>query len=550
MWRQPVRREGRPVTTIRVMSWNIESLGDAKTDVTHPATGAVTQSEIINFINLAIREADADIVGIMEVKASRGQDILGYLLPRLNNAAAPGERWKGRVSARQDGGTQEQTLYVWKDRQNYLALDQAGAPAPISSIGVVDKNVLETTYASLGITLNGTTQAALLTALEQAGYIRHGTYKGRGNKRPKTQTWRVDADKWHDLDIAMQPAVDFGAVQPPMAMSQQQLETLGKQLLGTDILRFITYGDRSPFLANFLIGSPPKQVLIGVLHAPGPQDLTRLDAINIIGLSTCAASSDNFVLMGDFNIAATQLTANAPEYGRFDDGSGNWTFAQLNPKKYQTIFDPIENAPVRAPEQVLAPDQRTTVIKTYVTDNTPLSTVLANTFDKFFFRGHGTTARKLTAAKPQAWNMVEHLDPNEDEFRQLPARSALTFFRAFRGVDHVDKADRRLVRDHNKAQKAFNMANRAATNMQAKINGMNPRPPLSSQLYTRLKTQNAKATQENQKLAAIQIQRGAIAELRTLVTGNDVEPSGVGTALGIYRDAISDHFPITLDLKT
>lgn len=539
------------MTTVRVMSWNIKTLGDAKGTVVNPVTNAVNESGIVNFINLVIREVDADIVGIMEVQSGLGARLLGWLLPRLNNGAAPGNVWMGRVSARQDGGTQEETLYVWKNHANTLVLDPAGVPAPISSIGIVDKNALETTFASLGIAGNAATQNLFLTAMSTAGYIVHGTYQGRGNRRLPTQTWRMNADQWHALDTAPPPAqVNFGATPLPVPpLTTPQLRALAAQLIGTDILRFVGYGDRSPFLANFLVGNPPKRVLIGVLHAPGPQDTLRTDAINVIGLSRRAAAADNLVLMGDFNIAANQGGLNGVEYGRFLR-NGAFVFAQLVPRQYQMIFDPIEHGALNAANEPLHPDERTTVVNTWVDDTAPVASLLANTFDKFFFHGNANAAQRLTSSNPWAWNMIDHLDPADPEYWQNAARQALTFFRAFRGDPYLVKADNRLAKTEAKAQKTFNTASKTAANIQAKINGMNPKPPLSSQLYTRLTDENQKAAKASQQRAAAQLQRAAITDVRNLVNGGGTDPTGVGTALAIYREAISDHIPISLDLDT
>ena len=85
------------MTTVRVVSWNIESLGDAKSTVTDPKTAAVNQSEIVNFINLVVRVTEADLVGIMELKSGIGATIRNWLLPRLNNGAPKKTRTSGRA---------------------------------------------------------------------------------------------------------------------------------------------------------------------------------------------------------------------------------------------------------------------------------------------------------------------------------------------------------------------------------------------------------------------------------------------------------------------
>jgi hypothetical protein len=531
------------------MSWNIESLGDAKATVINPAIWAVNESEMINFINLVIRAIGADIVSIMEVKAGIGARILGWLLPRLNNGAGAGVQWLGRVSARQDGGTQEETLYLWRERPNILRLDPAGAPAPISSIGIVDANLLQATFTSLGIANNAATQDAFLAALGAAGYLGHGSFQGSQNKRVYTQTWRVNSDQWHTLTTMAPPAqVNFGTTPLPVPpLTAAQLQALAAQLIAADILRFVGYGDRSPFLASFLVGNLPKRLMVAVLHAAGPQDKLRTDAINVIGLSNAAAAAANLVLMGDFNIAANQGTLTGVQYGRFMR-KAEFVFAQLVPRQYQQVFSPIENAPLHAGNKALVPDPRTTVVKTWVDDTAPANSLLGNTFDKVYFRGNANPAQAVAGGIPTAWNMIEHLDPAQAVYWQEAARSALTFFRAFRGDAYLQKADADLTTKEDKAQKTYTMTSNQAAKVQAKIKGMHPQPPLNSQLFARLHDYNLKATKAAQQRAAAQLQRAAIVFMRNLVTGTGTDPTGTGSALGIYRAAISDHFPISIDL--
>lgn len=531
--------------TIRVMSWNIESLGDAKATVFDPVTGVVGESEIVTFINLVIRQINADIVAIMEVKSGIGAQLLGWLLPRLNNGAGPGVQWLGRVSARQDGGTQEETLYLWREQAGILRLDPAGLPAPISSIGIVDKNLMETTFVSRGIANNPGQQDAFLDALANIGYLVNGIYTGRLKKKYKTLTWRVNSSQWNTLNTMAPPAQVNLTLNPPLTTAQKQV--IAAQLLGADILRFVSYADRSPFLANFLVGNPAKQVMVAVQHAQGPQDPVRTDAINVIGLSNAAAAAANLLLMGDFNIGANQGGLNGLDYGRFMS-AGGFVFARLVPTQRTQIFSPIENAPMHAANWPLTPDPRTSLIKRWVDDAAPLNSVLANTFDKVFLRSNANPAQAMTGGSPLVWNMIAHLDPTQAMYWQQAARSALTYFRAFRGDNHLQDADAELAAKEADAQKDFTKASGQAAKIQAQIAAMHPPPPPNSQLVVRLAKYNKLANKAAQKRTAAQLQRAAIVFVRALVTGAGTDPTGVGTALAIYREAISDHFPISLDL--
>ena len=93
-------------TKIRVLSWNVESLGDTK--AVQPGTQPATASELINFINLVVRHQSAHVVGIMELKGGVGGQVRDRILAKDNNAR-PGPpfayTWRARLSSRQDGGT-------------------------------------------------------------------------------------------------------------------------------------------------------------------------------------------------------------------------------------------------------------------------------------------------------------------------------------------------------------------------------------------------------------------------------------------------------------
>jgi hypothetical protein len=98
-------------TTIRVLSWNVESLGEAKAYAGPKAVSPV-QSAIVRFISQVIIESRANLVGLMEIKGGIGPQLMLWLLAQLNNAPDLGPnppfQWQGRLSSRQDGGTQEE----------------------------------------------------------------------------------------------------------------------------------------------------------------------------------------------------------------------------------------------------------------------------------------------------------------------------------------------------------------------------------------------------------------------------------------------------------
>jgi hypothetical protein len=119
-------------------------------------------------------QAQADLVGIMEIKSGIGSQLMAWLIAALNNSRPLNSTytWKGRLSSRQDGGTQEEYLYLWKDEAGVLQLNMAGTPGPTSLIGVADAAVMEQLIATNLWTPAQRTQ--LLQALRDSEYLRYG----------------------------------------------------------------------------------------------------------------------------------------------------------------------------------------------------------------------------------------------------------------------------------------------------------------------------------------------------------------------------------------
>ena len=174
-------------TTINVLSWNVESLGDAK------AFRAVNQkSKLIKYLQYAIQLSDADLVGIMELKGGVGGQVRDWLLAKLNNARVGGPpfayTWKARLSSRQDGGTQEEYLLLWKDQAGRLTLDPNAMPGPTWLIGVADDNALETFLGQFA--WGAPDKADLYGALANLDYTVKGVYRPR-NVNVRTRTNRI-----------------------------------------------------------------------------------------------------------------------------------------------------------------------------------------------------------------------------------------------------------------------------------------------------------------------------------------------------------------------
>jgi hypothetical protein len=530
--------------TVGVLSWNVESLGDAK--AVRPGSPPAA-SELINFINLVVRKASADVIGIMELKAGQGMNVRSWLLAKLNNGVGGGGAWNGVVSSRQDGGTMEEYIVLWKAQANTLQLDPNGLPAPASLMGVLDDNALSRLFAAKGWQSGTLGPATLNAALAAAGYTAAGKFTLR-SKIAMTASPRVLGDGWNALNqMGNNPQVKWSnKIPPPASITVADSQALARLLLDVDILRFITYGDRSPFLVNFLVGTTPRPLAIVLLHAPGPQDKLRTDAINIIGLSrpaARAAAGGNLLVMGDFNIAAAQGHLTGRVYGRFMNTQNQFVFAQVAPAQTAQVFAPITGGALNAPD--LLPTARTSLVNAYLADNAPLNAALSNTFDKFFFHG----AAAMNQSNPAVINLVDVMNAASGNHDAGIARSGLTFFRSLRGNAFLQRQQARLQREFNKHDKTVQSLTGQVASIQAKINAAAPPPAANSALVRRLNTAQDKLNQASQKRAAAQTQLTACNAVRTLVNNAAANtPTGVGTALTTYRWAVSDHLPIRVDL--
>src|SRR5215472_8235239 len=222
-------------TTIRVMSWNIERFGEGKgTDPGPPRA----ETELINYICHVINQENIDIVGLMELSGGYGGEIANWITGRLNGGLAPPPPWQYKLSGRQDGGTQEEYIFLWRNQPGRLELDVNGDPWPTALVNVVDDNSLASFFSRFH--WNAAQKAQLYQALEANKYIGHlPTVKGN---RRRTKTWRIVAEKWDELNQMAHPEVTFApapAPQPP-AMSQADQQNLADKLLQIDMLRFVT----------------------------------------------------------------------------------------------------------------------------------------------------------------------------------------------------------------------------------------------------------------------------------------------------------------------
>ncbi len=550
-----------PVPTITVLSWNVEKLGEGKT--TRLATDP-NLSEIVPFIALVIARTGAELVGIMEINGGMGPRIRDWLVRLLNNVPGTvGAPWQGRLSTRQDGGTQEEYLYLWKEQPGRLVLDPASFPSATSLIGVVDRNLLAEFAQHLAWSPAQVDQ--LLDALAASGYINHPWFMERG-KQKHTAEYRMVPVQWKALAAMAVPEVEFdpALAQPPAALlgpgGAVARQHLAQMLVDADILRFLTYGARSPYLANFLVGNPGKPLATAIYHAPGPQEqmFTIGPAINTIGMSLSlarAAAAGNVLVMGDFNVTARQMSEQVEVWGR--EKNGQPQFSKVTPVQRQQVFAPIVGGTLNAANLMNAGGQelRTTYVGLYQDDATAPDDVLLNAYDKFFFHGGAPPGgQPMTQTNEvEVINLALFLTDRSVYFDADLARSALTFFRVFCGDASLDKAIDALTRKESRARLALYAVQGRLRRIDDEIAQQNAahgrRLPSRSTLTLRRDMLARNVAAEQARLNAAQAQVANARLIRTsLQNAATVFATGTGSAAAILRDAVSDHVPIVVQL--
>ncbi len=546
-----------PVPTITVLSWNVEKLGEGKT--TRLATDP-NLSEIVPFIALVIARTGAELVGIMEINGGMGPRIRDWLVRLLNNVPGTvGAPWQGRLSTRQDGGTQEEYLYLWKEQPGRLVLDTAAFPSATSLIGVVDRNLLAEFARLLAWTPAQVDQ--LLDALAANGYINHPWFMERGRQKHTAQ-YRMVPVQWNALATMAVPEVAFDPTlaQPPAALlgpgGAVARQHLARMLVDADILRFLTYGARSPYLANFLVGNPGKPLATAIYHAPGPQEqmFTIGPAINTIGMSlplARAAAAGNVLVMGDFNVTARQMSEQVEVWGR--EKNGQPQFSKVTPVQRQQVFAPIVGGTLNAANLMNAGGQelRTTYVGLYQDDATAADDVLLNAYDKFFFHGGAPAGgRPMTQTNEvEVINLAPFLTDRSVYFDADLARSALTFFRVFCGDASLDKGIAALMLKANRARRALALAEGKLRTIDGQIAAHGRRLPPKSTLTSRrnLLVRNVAAEQARLNAAQAQVANARLIQI-SLQNAATVFATGMGSAAAILRDAVSDHVPIAVQL--
>ncbi|WP_183573678.1 hypothetical protein HDF18_08035 [Mucilaginibacter sp. X5P1] len=537
-------------TTITVLSWNIESLGDTKASL-NPSVTPLSKSQVVDFIAAVTKGLNIDVLGIMEVKSGIGSLLSSWLLSLLNNNGTPGTTWKGAVSSRQDGGTQEQYLYFWKSTATF-DLNMAGLPGPTSLVNVADEQAFAGLFQGTTVTTTAA-QSQFLQSLAANGYLINGIFKERSTTK-KTTTYRVNPAIWQAMQSGTPVAFNLTInPNPPIAFNPAQLSQMSQILAQLDVLRFISYGDRSPYLINLNLDAKP--LTIALYHAPGPQDPTRFEAINNIGMSfPLAATGSNTLLMGDFNISTAQLTKQARAYQRAPvAGNPNAVnFSAKSPQQLVTVYNPITAAPLNTNQALLPSPTYTSLSAKFLPNTAPLKDTEANIYDNFYFRQSTTAANQLTVVANSAKIAAPLATYYPGTTFNAPiATLLLTFFRVFGGAASLQKALDTYEALETKMDKAVKKLTVLYNNAKANLTTAQSNGAPTGTLNKRVKNNYNKLTAANSLLTKISGSVTAINATLTLVKNNiNTTPGGIGDALAIYRHAISDHLPISFQLQS
>lgn len=530
---------------IRIMSWNLRTL--AKKKGTIAKSKPLDKSKIIKFVCETIQRLDADIVGIMEIQGGMGCAFADWMAKKMNGNK-PADNWQYRVSCRQEGGTREEYIFLWRQQANRLVL--GGSPGPTLLSGIVDDNALETFLQPFGWTKAQKDQ--LYKALQENDYIEKPKFKV-GSKMRVSKSWRVVPDSWEALNgMGAAAVVTFAPApktQPPAALTAAQRQQLARVLLTADILRYVTLADRAPYLASFRVGNPPSPLTVVLMHALGPGEPTRLSAINIVAQIAPVgdpAGNPNLVLMGDFNVDVTDMGQTGEAYGRFDD-NGTYVFGKLVPTVHEQVFSTL--TPPATPKLAaltLTPTDKTSLLNTYLADSVGVNDILLNTYDKFLHRG-------VAASKTDSVNMPQRTASNQAPlvYDSALARWLMLFFRSYRGAASLKKQLPDLVKKRDASIAKVNKRQKQLDATMAAIKAAKSSGPLAKGdplLKRKMKHEN-KLKLETKKRDNLSSQVTNLEALIALVDNSAVTaPTGMGTAASVYRNAVSDHLPIMTTL--
>lgn len=471
--------------SLKLLSWNIQKFGEQK--LNDPA--------FIEYVALVIYKSDADVVGLMELVGWLGNEIREALVAKLNNLEAlnqTGTTWVGEASEMTPSRPNEQYLFLWKK-------------GLFSDFGVNLWNVISETAFSDFFTNNG------FDAAQQEDFWKSLYFNGwldAAFTMPYSKWFKIFLND-QDLDL-MQKAPKFNLT------SAQKTEVV-KVFVSEKPEAFPTRGSRPPFLLRVETNTVPTEIVFMLFHAPGPGDALPIIASNMLSFVPPIRNTGVGVVMGDFNVDSNDVGKQWHlEYFDVDKGRRQYvkdTAGNFIPAApFQRLTGPAFASQASVPDLTKVENyqrrlwaEKTSTVANFpgatniVADDATVAALRSSEYDKFFVRA------------PQPDPQVAHVIPL---------------------IDMMVPKDVQIGVQQNGAP---DMETRSTTTTTYDDELSQCAQQIYNNWWTR---QNNKAN----KSVTTQNKLNACPQLNT-------PPSCLYEAYYVYREAISDHFPIFMELQ-
>lgn len=564
-------------TSIKVMSWNIQNLGEALLGVENPdkPNPPDIKRPFIKVMCKVLLNWNPDIVGVMELRGGVGVSVGQSICDRLNPAAMS-YTWKYSVSSKQNSARQEETLFLWKDEAGVIQQNPDTLPGPFSLISMIDRQGFTNLFTKLGLTTNDQEIDLLNTLANKDNKLLQLLSSPSSSSNP---VYRIFPNQWQQLNMMLKTGGTVtlnlsGASTPAVKnLTQAQQQQVVQTLVAQDMMTFPDQSERTPYVADFLIGPTAAPIRIALLHTPGPGvkanqtsnipgfaaqaavTTANTDLVSSTGGMLSVASAPNMLYMGDLNVSQKVIDqqTTVANFGRVTAGSSKTLKFGPNGTS-SAVFSQLTTAPMSAVMQL---DKVDTSLTTNVLDNST-STIQqagANPYDNFYYRVSSAAATAINIGSPSVVQVLLAITPGPqgDPRAGTPASptyvpdlgsSVLAFFKFRKGNSALANAQTLINVQGMFNQSALQQAQTNATTANTNANN-NPGGNANASTSKR-KRSSGKTLGKRQKKAKSIAQSGTNIQLTVanIANTNVTTPRGLGDALLYYRKAVSDHLPI------
>ncbi|WP_339733647.1 endonuclease/exonuclease/phosphatase family protein [uncultured Gimesia sp.] len=471
--------------SLKLLSWNIQKFGEQK----------LNDNAFIEYVALVIYKSKADVVGLMELVGWQGNEIRDALVTKLNNLEAlnkTGITWAGEASEMTPSLPNEQYLYLWKKG--------------LFSRGQIDLwNVIgESAFSDYFAKYSSTPQ--------QEEDFWKSLYSNGWLNADYTVPW----GKWFSLKFNDQN-LDLTKKAPQINLTPVQKTEIVAVLTKWVPEAFPTRGSRPPFLLSVKTTTTPTEIVFMLFHAPGPGNALPIIASNTLTFVEPIQTTGVGVVMGDFNVDSNDagkkwhLEYFDKDKGRrqyVKDTAGNFIpaapFQRLTGPAFATQASDKTLTKVEGYEKRLW-DSKTSTVANFpgatnvVADDVTVAALRSSEYDKFFVR-----APQPDPNLPKVIPLIDMMVPKDVQIGVQPDGTPIMETRSTTKTPYDDELS-------GCAQLIYN------------------------NWWTR---QNNKAN----KSATTQKKLKDCPQLNT-------SPSCLHEAYYVYREAISDHFPIFMELQ-